>query len=252
MIYSFRPYIPEHIDMELLLSEISGFFNIEHGEVATMWQTYEAFSRDKNYKNILGEGKTLSTEEAFIIFIVLSFIRPRTIVEIGTEWGRSTRRIIDMKNILNIDGEIICFDINNQVKYFTPDEATLIVKDITWTFSKDVLNVYDPGFIFLDAHPYYLIKNVVQTILNESKLPIAIHDSSKGLCNPYMTISKDDPTNISSSTGVWERHVLAEIFNIENVLSDKLDDVETASHRLRIFSTKHGLSVILPKTFMRI
>jgi hypothetical protein len=61
-----------------------------------------------------------------------------------------------------------------------------------------------------------------------------------------MELAKDD-LKVSSLTGIWERHVLAEAFGLADPLSQQLDNLETDTHRLRIFSTPHGLGVITPK-----
>ena len=63
-----------------------------------------------------------------------------------------------------------------------------------------------------------------------------------------MRISKEDSALITSRTGHWERHVLAEIFGVDNPLDSSLDDRETETHRLRVFETPHGLAVIMPKS----
>ncbi len=211
-----------------------------------MWKAYRAFSKEKHYATLMGERKTLCIEEAFIIYVILSLFPPKAIVEIGTQYGKSTRRIIDIKNLLRLESNIVCFDIANQVKHFNPDEARLMLKDVTLTFQEDVLKTYGSGFIYFDAHPYHLIKNAVHGIIENSDWIIAMHDCGRGLCNPRMEQSKDDP-NISSLTGHWERHVLAEIFGISDPLSPALEDITTTTHALKIFETPHGLAVITPK-----
>jgi hypothetical protein len=61
-----------------------------------------------------------------------------------------------------------------------------------------------------------------------------------------MALPKDD-LQVPISTGFWERHVLTEVFGIDEPLSDHLDWLETATHWLRIFNTPHGLAVLVPK-----
>jgi hypothetical protein len=60
-----------------------------------------------------------------------------------------------------------------------------------------------------------------------------------------MTLDRAD-SNVTSLTGVWERYVLAETFGIADPLDPALDDLETPSHRLRVFGTPHGLALIVP------
>jgi hypothetical protein len=74
---------------------------------------------------------------------------------------------------------------------------------------------------------------------------LAIHDCGRGLCNPRMSIARDDP-DVTSTTGVWERHILAEVFGVDDPRSERLDCAESPSHRLAIFDTRHGLGVVRP------
>ena len=247
----YAPRIPQSANQDVLMNQVADFFSLPLSEVRSQYRTYRFLHEANEYVRRLGERKTLSFEEAFILYVIVSRFHPRAIVEIGTQYGRSTRRIIDIKNALGLDSRITCFDIENQVRFFEPQEAQLILKDVTHTFQRDVLEAFAPEVIFLDAHPYYLLRNVISGVLDAPKggCILVIHDCAKGLCNPTMRQSKDD-LNITSTSGHWERHVLAEIFGIANPLSEHLDDIETVTHRLRIFGTPHGLAVIMPKELL--
>jgi len=246
----YRPHIPS-VDQDLLISQVSNYFRISSAQADSYYDEYRVLHNRKDYARVLGERKTLCFEEAFIISVILRLVRPANVVEIGTQYGKSTRRIIDIKNALNLNSQVTCFDIEDQVRFFESQEAQLILKDVTHTFQHDVLETCAPEVIFLDAHPYYLLRNVISGVLDAPKggCILVIHDCAKGLCNPSMRQSKDDP-NVTSTLGVWERHVLAEIFGIANPLSEQLDDIETVTHRLKIFGTPHGLAVIMPKKLL--
>jgi hypothetical protein len=251
MCQSYKPKIPSFIDQNVLVRQVSDFFNLPLADVRWHYERYRILHDLKRYSDILGERKTLCFEEAFIIYVILACFRPPTIVEIGTQYGKSTRRIIDIKDLMKTNSRVICYDVVDEVKHFTPDEAQLILNDVTHTFRQDVLGAYAPGMIYLDAHPYHLLKNVISEFLSyPGDCILAIHDCSRGLCNPNMTLSRDE-LNITSNTGVWERHVLAEIFGVKNPMSDQLDDIYTSTHHLKVFGTPHGLAVIQPKRLLR-
>jgi glycosyltransferase involved in cell wall biosynthesis len=243
----YRPVILDRVNHEKLAAEISEFFQCERTEVETEFKNYRQFHDARAYAQTLGERKTLCLEEAFILYLLLAKTRPATLVEIGTQHGKSTRRLIDIKNLLGLPGELVTFDIEDQVQHFQPPEAKLVLRDVMGRFAKEVLDAYEPGFVFLDAHPYGLVKEVVTEILAPArKWTLAIHDCGVGLCNPRMPLAKDDP-NISSSTGLWERHVLAEVFGVDDPLREALNYQETPTHRFRVFTTPHGTGVFLPK-----
>jgi hypothetical protein len=143
---------------------------------------------------------------------------------------------------------VVCFDLVDCVRHFKPAvEAELILADLTGRFRCDVLEKHQPGLIYLDVHARNLLSEAVAaTLAHPSPCILAVHDCGRGLCNPRMTIARDDP-NVTSSTGVWERHVLAEALGVADPLDPKLDDMETPTHRLRIFDTRHGLGILSPR-----
>ncbi len=247
----FTPEFPPPIELGPLLDQIGRFFPLPRPEVERRWQLYRAFHEAKGYERTLGEFKTLCLEEAFVLCITLGLVRPRTIVEVGTQHGKSTRRILDMAGLLGLESRVICFDLVDEVRHFTPGaEAKLVLGDLTGRFRRDVLDAHEPGLIFLDFHVHDLLREaIVETLAHPGGWLLAIHDCSRGLCNPRMTIPKDDP-NVTSSTGVWERHILAEVCGFSDPLDARIDDFETPSHRLRIFDTRHGLALFVPKAVL--
>ena len=216
----------------------------------TLWRDYQALMAAKRHVPALGQVGTLSSEEAFVLHCLKARFQPPALIEIGTHQGKSTRRILDSIARLQLDTAVTCFDIEDIVRYFSPDEATLALRDVTDTVETDILDRYAPGIIYLDAHPWRLLKNVIAAALRREDWLLAIHDCSPILCNPNMTISRDQPSLITARTGHWERYVLAEVFGLDDPLDPRLNDLETATHQLRIFGTQHGLGVIAPKALL--
>jgi hypothetical protein len=230
-----------------LVAQVSEFFGLPPAQAEEMLELYRAFHEARGYARTLGERKTLCFEEAFVLYVLLALRRPRTLVEIGTLHGASLRRLLDIKRLLGLDARVLAFDVADQVRHFTPEEATLRLQDLTGRFTEEVLQAHEPGLIFNDAHTYALLREVIATTAAAGgQWCLAVHDCGPGLCNPHMTLAKDDP-NVTSLTGVWERHVLAEVFSVADPLSERLDGLETASHRWRIFTTPHGLGVLVPR-----
>jgi glycosyltransferase involved in cell wall biosynthesis len=239
----YRPQLADATDTGRLIAQVGAFFNLEHRDVERRYRTYSEFHRAKDYARLLGERKTLCFEEAFILYVALGEVRPRTILEIGTQHGRSTRRILDMRDLLGLESRVVCLDIESAAQFFGPEEAELIVGDSTGHF-EEILREFDPGLIYMDCHAHALLAEVVESIATRPEgRVLAIHDCTRGLCNPRMTIARDDPA-ITSSTGVWERHVLAEAFGIDDPFDPGLDGAEAGSARLRIFDTPHGLALL--------
>ncbi len=241
----YRPVFGQNIDQQKLIASVADLFALPPSQAQTIYNAYRKLYDDNHYATTLGEYTTTAFEESFIIYTILSLVRPTSLVEIGTQYGKSTRRIIDMTKALNLDTTIRCFDISDDVQFFTKDEAELIIDDVTGAFRQKVLETCQPQFIFMDAHPYTLLKEVIgETVKSLDTCTIAIHDCGWGLCNPKPSIPKDRPELIGSRTGHWERHVLAESFKLDDPLDRRLDDLRFDGGRLRVFDTPHGLAVI--------
>ena len=246
---AYRPFIPDRVDHKVLIAHASQLFAMGNSEVEAKFDTYRSFHDAKDYARNLGEFKTLCFEEAFLLYVILSRFQPSTIVEVGTQHGKSTRRILDMVNLLGLASRVICFDQIDEVHHFDRREAELIVGDKTGVFREEVLRTFKPQLIFLDVHNYGLLKEAISETLSEARCILAIHDCGRGLCNPHMTLAKEDPA-VTSLTGVWERHILAETFGVADPLSERLDAAASPTHRMRIFDTPHGLAVIIPEVML--
>jgi predicted O-methyltransferase YrrM len=235
-----------------VLRDLGQLLSIPAKDIEKFWQTFDQFYQQHNYAQTLGESKTLNQLESFIAYVVLASQRPESIVEIGTYYGKSTRRIIDMKNALGLAAPVTCYDITNDVRFFETAEANLILADITPDPTRFLSAHQTPQFIFLDARPFDLLKNVVTSCLND--LPNAImiiHDCCLSLCRREMMIDHSC-LEISSSTGVWERHVLAECFAVSDPTARDLDNVSTSTHQLMIFNTEYGLALLIPHRHIRV
>jgi hypothetical protein len=240
------------VDHPTLINQAADYFFLSQQQTQAQYQRYLRFHQAKGYEATLGESRTLCFEEAFLVFLTAQHLRPRQVVEIGTQYGKSTRRIVDMLALLELGSPVTCFDIVDQLQFVSHQEVQLILHDVTGDFQESVLTSFSPELIYLDAHPYDLLKNVVAQFIEWSRRRpaiLAIHDCSPGLYNPRMRIPRDRPEAISSRTGVWERHALAEVFGAP---AAALDDLATPSHRLRVFGTPHGLALLAPHSLWTI
>ena len=166
-------------------------------------------------------------------------------VEIGTHFGRSTRRLIDMQEVLGLSYHVECYDVIDRVQFFDRDrEATLHLEDVTGRVSELLLNRYGEGVIFLDARPRRLIEDLVAAVRDDAsgKWALVVHDCGRGLYNEAMGEIDDDA--ISSNTGVWERHVVAAAFDREP--AGALHGARRNDHVLEVLETRHGLGIVVP------
>ena len=232
------------MDRAAALATAAELWSISPSQARDLWDQHEAFVGNQGYGEEITAGKTLSFDESFFVYVLMARRRPRTIVEIGTQYGRSTRRIIDISKALGLEARVVCYDIADEVAFFQKGrEAELRVRDITPHFRTEVMDDLKPDFVFLDARPRPLIEAVVSGIMASPGLGVlAIHDCARGICRrDAADIPLISPT---SMTGVWERHVLATAFGVADPLSPQLDSCARFGMRLRILNTRHGLAML--------
>lgn len=240
----YRPMFPDAVHERELIEGVRDVFGVPTGDVQRMFSAYRTFHESKGYVQALGEWKTLNFEEAFIAAVALSLTRAETLVEIGTQEGKSTRRLVDLKEFLGLSMRVICFDKSDSLKFVRRDEVELRIENLLGCFRTQVLDRFGGGCLFLDVHEYPLLKEILtETIRHYGPWSVLIHDCGRGLCNPRMRLAKDDP-HVTSQTGTWERHVLAEIFGVADPCDSVLDQRSTQTHTLRVFGTRHGLGVL--------
>jgi glycosyltransferase involved in cell wall biosynthesis len=243
---AFAPQFVMRVDHQQLLTEAAGFFGLLRADAQGTLRDYHRLHEAQGYTQTLGEWKTLTFEESFLIGLHWSLVRPATVVEIGSGTGRASRRLVDLQQWLGLNPRMQAYDVNNELQHVRLDELEFHAKDLHGWVRREILDRYGEGFIFVDVHDYALLREIItETLAHYGAWSLAIHDCGRGLCNPRMTLAKDDSA-VTSLTGVWERHVLADALGIADPLSMQLDQCSTATHRLKIFETQHGLAFLMP------
>jgi glycosyltransferase involved in cell wall biosynthesis len=247
---SYRPKFREDADVQRVASELAALLGTDSGQLDHWLERYRELHRLGRYSERFGELKTLSFEEAFVLYAMLQQFELTQVVEIGSQAGKSTRRILDMLRDLGVNEPVVSFDVVDELEFVDRNEIEFHCKNLEGRFRESVLDRFAGGLIFLDAHPYGLIQEIVrETTSHPGNWVLAIHDCVAGLCNPHMSISPADP-HVTSETGIWERHILAEAAEIPDPCSSALDDCRVGGSRLRVFSTRHGLALLIPERML--
>jgi hypothetical protein len=223
---------------------------VERRQVGDWLRSYRDLHDRSRYSERFGELKTLSLEEAFALYVTIRHFGIANVVEIGSQAGKSTRRIVDMLRHVGVTERLACFDVVDDLEFVSREEVDFHCEDLHGRFRETVLDRNPGGLIFLDAHPHSLIHEIVcETISHPGDWILAVHDCTAGLCNPRMQIPPDAPY-VTSETGIWERHILAGAAGIDDPLDTCLDDCRFADTRLRILSTRHGLALLIPERML--
>lgn len=237
----YTPQLNETQDHDELLEEAQEFFGLSAEAIARHYSQAIDLCRRERHSQTLGERKTLSFEEAFLLQVVMDQIRPRRIVQIGVEDGRSTRRILDVKHLLGLNSSVECLDDS-------PDRLATLPKDVvSKVLDADSLancGLCSGDLVYSDIRSRKVLENLVTLQQSGLGFTLALHDCAVGICNPRMSFDQPEVETISSWTGVWERHVLAKAFGVADPRSSALDDLTWNDLRLKIFSTPHGLAIV--------
>ena len=211
----FRGRLPQTIDQERVLAEAADFFCLHPDDVLAGFDGYSMLHDSKGYAATLGETKTLGFEEAFLLYLAASRVRPANVVEIGSQYGKSTRRILDLLEALGLKAHVTCFDIADELRYVDHDEVTLGAQGCDErSHSKRAAG----SFTRVDLSGRPSLRPAAQ---RDCRVPGVVTRQrgdpgrprlQPALYNPHMRIAKDDVAAIGTANGHWERYVLAEVF----------------------------------------
>lgn len=240
----YTPSYPPPAPLAELAEAIGTFFGIDPARVAGMHAAYRAFHRDRGYERSLGEFKTLCLDEAFLLCLVLSIDRPSAILVLEGEGGRSLRRIIDLRDFLGLGCLILTAGGDSHRPLVAPHEFDPLPGGLPPGQLAETVAANGIGLVYLDRHEPDLLRETIALALDaDSNVVVALHDCGPGQCNAAMRIDRD-AAEVTSATGVWQRHLLAESLGVDDPTGSDLDELATATHRVRIFPTTHGLALV--------
>jgi cephalosporin hydroxylase len=129
------------------------------------WQFYKAVQRSKNRPDqppINWKG-VLNMKDPFSLAaypLLLSELRPATIIEIGAYSGGSATWLADMMGIQDIDGRVYSFDIN--IPRITAQHPKV---QFAWANSRD-LSSFDAHWLASLPHPWLVIEDAHINVYN--------------------------------------------------------------------------------------
>lgn len=198
-----------------------------------------------------GFGKSLDVAEGFAAWALVKHLRPRVVVELGTQYGISARLWKEALKMYVPGHELILCDLEDHRRFIGDDECTFLKGD-AWQTLPEVFVSRSVDLIFNDAHPYNLIRWSVEEGLKQGVPTFAFHDvGCKHPRSPFRMQSawlKPEEKLIHTADygpcGTWERHVIAELFDQRALYADT---VEKASTRIQIFDSLFGLGIVVCK-----
>ena len=191
---------------------------------------------------VLSQAKTISKEECRAIYDYMKEYKPKTILEFGVQYGCSTRVFLEIAKWLDMDIDLHSWDIVDEIKKVCvrKSDFTFHKQDISGKEEETILE-YKPDMVFLDAHPYYLTKELMQVCLKH-KINFLTHDVATGLYE----VLRERSNNFKNlnAYGAWELYILMELFSDKLLTEDHYEDDKVKIDCIR---DKWGLSVVLVK-----
>jgi hypothetical protein len=195
-----------------------------------------------------GYAKSLDVAEGFAVWALVKHTRPKVIVELGVQYGVSSRLWKEALKAYVPNHELVLCDLEDKRHLINDDECTFLKTDARQVLP-ELFASGEVGILHNDAHPYDLIHWSVAEAMKHNVPVLTFHDVGRGPRTSFKAASsqlskeeKLDNTEYSAKYGHWERHVMAEVFD-ESILTE--DTVVTNSHRIQIFDSLFGFGVVI-------
>lgn len=202
-----------------------------------------------------GYARSLDVAEGFAAWALIKHVRPRSVVELGTQYGIYARLWKDALARYVPDHELILIDIRDARRYITDDEALFIRADAR-DVPPEILSSWRVDLLFNDAHSYSLVMDSVRHGVRSGVRAFAFHDVGRrrprGPFNPEgADVSLEEKLKEDESDyvryGTWERHVMAEVFDRRALFTDS---VCTESYAIQFFDSLFGFGVAIENSLV--
>ena len=195
-----------------------------------------------------GFAKSLDVAEGFAAWALIKHTRPKVVVELGVQYGISSRLWKEALKAYVPEHELILCDLEDKRYFIDDNECTFLRADARQVLPQ-LFASGEVGLLHNDAHPYDLIHWSVAEALRHKVAVLTFHDVGRGPRGPFKLassqLSKEQRLANNENWaqyGTWERHVMAEVFD-NKVLHQ--DSVVGGSYRIQIFDSLFGFAVVM-------
>ena len=195
-----------------------------------------------------GYAKSLDVAEGFVAWALVKYTRPKVIVELGVQYGISSRLWKEALKAYVPKHELILCDLEDKRRFIDDNECTFLKTDARQVLP-ELFASGEVGILHNDAHPYDLIHWSVAEAMKHNVPVLTFHDVGRTTRGPFKVessrLSKNQKLRNSENweqCGTWERHVMAEVFD-KRILFE--DTIITNSHHIQIFDSLFGFGVVI-------
>lgn len=198
--------------------------------------------------------ETLDPAEAFALWALVKHMRPRVVVELGTQFGLSARVWKEALRRYVPDHKLVLCDLEDRRRFIGDDESTFLKGDarisLAKLFAEDQVDI-----LYNDAHPYPLITWSLVEGQKHNVPCFAFHDvGGRELRGgpfrvEFAKFSEEQRLQHATDyelVGHWERQCMADAFDARILTQDF---AENDTWRLQIFDSLFGFGAALRKDF---
>jgi len=161
---------------------------------------------------VLKVNRSLSKEECRHIYNYMNEKNPKVMFEFGAQNGCSTKSFVEMAKWVNIGFSLHSWDIVDELKCISKKEFNFHLEDVTGN-EEFIFDKYHPDFVFLDAHPYELTRNLIKICLKR-KIDFIMHDIAYSIGLQRTCERTNGFTDLSVKTNAnWELFLLGVLIN---------------------------------------
>ena len=194
--------------------------------------------------------KTLSKKECRAIYYYFKRKKPKNVMEVGVQYGCSTAIFLEIARWLDLEINLHSWDIEDLVKYPSKKNFTLHLENITGR-EKEVIKEYKPDVIFIDVHPYKLVKNLMAVCM-DNKIDFMMHDIWKAGLDVARRRSNPDnkpnlPDGVDITVDVGKGTVPWEVYLIGKLIDESIwdnDYYENDDLEVKCTREKLGIGII--------
>jgi hypothetical protein len=237
-------------------AELRHFLGCDHGWLAATAAEYAACPAAWEYLSGLrsatratdGMSKSLDLAEGFALWALVKHLRPKLVVELGVQYGISSRLWKEALNAYVPNHRLILCDLEDHRRLIGDDEARFYQEDaaevLPRLFAEEQVDI-----LHNDAHPYDLIRWSVDEAISHQVPCLTFHDVGRGPRNPFRVesahLTQEEKMRQSlnwAEYGLWERHVMAELLS-----PDLLHHDAATAHgwQVQIFDSLFGFGAAL-------
>ncbi len=220
-----------------ITNELTQFFEISTGRLSAIEADF--LPHTTYLKKVFRRDKSLSINEAFVLYLVARLFNSRQVAELGVRYGISTRFWLETLPECRLDGYDVKKLFNARKKRLKPIENPnfkFIRGDLHKTWQN---KPYD--LIFYDVHPYKLTRQIAVASKKDTDIH-CFHDVGKKCYKPESSQIPPKKRTEFAEAGHWERHIMYEVFTAKTKTQSLVIGEEWRS---LIMDDNYGLGVVI-------